>query len=273
MTNPEPDCMPERSDKITELPHRRDANRLLGVLGALHPSQRDALQSQLQLVHLPSGQVICEPGDHFDHIYLPTTTVISLQYVLSDGMMLEVAEVGSEGLFGQHLIGNNSATPYRAVTSHDGFSYRLGVDAFLKVLSGSADLRNLVLRCIQFLMAQIAQVSFCSRHHLLKKQLCRWLILAYDRSRSVEIKVTHSVLAQMLGVWRETISDAAGDLQKMGLIHQHRSSIILADLHGLDAQACGCHRTIRQEMSRIFPDSVGSVMGLRLGEDRPIRGI
>ncbi|MFM0592504.1 MULTISPECIES: Crp/Fnr family transcriptional regulator [Paraburkholderia] len=266
MTYREPDCVPKRSSKIIELPHRHDTNRLLAATNTLPPSQREALLSRLQLVHLQSGHVLCEPGDYFDHIYLPTTTILSLQYVLSDGMMLEGAQVGSEGLFGQNLTGNNSATPYRAVACRDGFSYRLDADVFVEALSGSVQLRNLMLSCIQFQTAQIAQVSFCSRHHLLKKQLCRWLILAYDRSRSVEIKVTHNMLAQMLGVWRETISDAASELQKMGLIHQHRSSIILADLHGLDAQACGCHKSIRQELNRIFPDNVRAAMGLRLGE-------
>ncbi|WP_408638635.1 Crp/Fnr family transcriptional regulator [Paraburkholderia ginsengisoli] len=266
MINREYDCMPKQSGKIIELPHRYDANRLLGKLDALDSLQRNALLSQLQLVHLQSGQVLCEPGDNFEHIYLPTTTVLSLQYVLSNGMMLEVAEIGSEGLFGQHLVGTNSVTPYRLVTCRDGFAYRVSTDALFKVLSGSAELRSLVLGCIQFLMAQIAQISFCSRHHLLKKQLCRWLILAYDRSRSVEIKVTHSMLAQMLGVWRESISDAAGDLQKMGLIHQHRRSIILADLQGLDMQACDCHRAIRKEMNRIFPDSVRIPAGRLAGE-------
>lgn len=266
VTNREYDYTPRQSSKFIELPHRYDANRLLGRLDALHSLQREALLSQLQLVHLQSGQVLCEPGDSFEYVYLPTTTVLSLQYVLSNGMMLEVAEIGSEGLFGQHLVGTNSVTPYRVVTCRDGFAYRVSRDALFKAQAGSAELRSLVLGCIQFLMAQIAQISFCSRHHLLKKQLCRWLILAYDRSRSVEIKITHSILAQMLGVWRESISDAAGDLQKMGLIRQHRRSIILVDLRGLDTQACGCHRTIRQEMKRIFPDSVRMATGLRAGE-------
>lgn len=258
--------MSKRFSKIIELPHRYDANRLLGKLDAPHSLQRDALINQLQLVHLQSGQVVCEPGDSFEYVYLPTTTVLSLQYVLSNGMMLEVAEIGSEGLFGQHLVGTNSVTPYRVVTCRDGFAYRVSTDALFKAQAGSAELRGLVLGCIQFLMAQIAQISFCSRHHLLKKQLCRWLILAYDRSRSVEIKVTHSMLAQMLGVWRESISDAASDLQRMGLIQQYRGSIILADLHGLETQACACHRAIRQEMNRIFPDSVRMTTGPRAGE-------
>ena len=263
MTNSEHSCAPKRSGRSIELPHRHNANRLLAELNVLHSVDGNALLRELQLVHLQSGQVVCEPGDLFEYIYLPTTAVLSLQYVLSGSMMLEVAQVGSESLFGQHLIGTSSATPYRLVTCRDGFCYRIHTHSFLKILAGSAELRSLVLGCIQFVMTQITQISFCSRHHLLKKQLCRWLILAYDRSRSVEIKVTHSMLAQMLGVWRETVSDAAGDLQKMGLIQQHRSSIILADLDSLDAQACSCHKIIRQEMGRIFPNSLRSAMSLR----------
>jgi CRP-like cAMP-binding protein len=258
--------MPRQSGKLIELPHRYDANRVLGKFGAIHSSQCDALLSQLELVHLQSGQVLCEPGDSFEHVYLPTTTVLSLQYVLPNGMMLEVAEIGNEGLFGQHVLGKNSIAPYRLATCRDGFAYRVSMDALSKVLDSSAALRSLVVDCIQFVMAQIAQISVCSRHHLLKKQLCRWLILAYDRSRSVEIKVTHSMLAQMLGVWRESISDAAGELQKLGLIQQHRRSIVIADLHGLDVHACDCHRAIRKEMNRIFPKSVHMAAGRFAGK-------
>jgi len=262
--NREQICTPKRSGTMIELPHQSDANRFLGALG---PVEREMLSSHLQLVHLKSGQVLCEPGEQLEHIYLPTTTVISLQYVLSDGMMLEVAQIGDEGLIGRQIMGGNGAIPCRVVTCRDGFSYRLREDLFSQTLDTSAAMRGLVLRCIQLLMMQSAQISFCSRHHLLKNQLCRWLILAYDRSRSVEIKVTHNMLAQMLGARRETVSDAAGEIQKMGLIHQHRSSIILADLHGLDAQACGCHTAIRQEMNRIFPGNIRTLLGLRLGKN------
>lgn len=245
---------------LIELPHRSDANRFLGALGT---AERAALASHLQLVHVKSGQVLCEPGEPLEFVYLPVTTVISIQYASSDGMTLEVAEIGSEGLVSQQMISSNGATPCRVVTCRDGFSYRLSKAVFSRVLDESAGMRRLVFLCIQLLMVQISQISFCSRHHVLKHQLCRWFMLAYDRSRSVEIQVTHSMLAQMLGVRRETVTDAAGEIQKMGLIRQYRSSIILADLPGLDAQACGCHTIIREEMNKILSGKVGVLDELR----------
>jgi CRP-like cAMP-binding protein len=245
---------------MIELPHRTDANRFLGALGA---ADRAALAGHLQLVHVKSGQVLCEPGEALDYVYLPVTTVISIQYASSDGMTLEVAEIGSEGLVSQELIGSNGATPCRVVTCRDGFAYRLGARVFSNLLRDSTDLRRLVFLCIQLLMVQATQISFCSRHHVLKHQLCRWFMLAYDRSRSVEIQVTHSMLAQMLGVRRETVTDAAGDIQKAGLIRQYRSSIILLDLPGLDAQSCGCHTIVRDEMNKILSGNVGVLAELR----------
>jgi CRP-like cAMP-binding protein len=252
-----------QSGRLIELPHRHSANRPLAQLDTLHPIQRNAFLNRLQLVHLQAGQVLCEPGDSLKFVYLPTTTVLSLQYALSDGMTLEVAQIGSESLFAQYFTGSSVAAAYRVVALRDGFCYRIQTAAFLEALADSPELRNVMLECMQFLSAQIAQISFCSRRHLLKKQLCRWFVLAYDRSRSIEIKVTHNVLAQLLGVYRETISDAAGQLQKTGLIQQHRSSIILADLDALDAQACGCHRAIRHEMQRIFSGHSGLSLPLR----------
>ncbi|WP_323122776.1 Crp/Fnr family transcriptional regulator [Burkholderia alba] len=245
---------------MIELPHRSDANRFLGALGTV---ERAALAGHLQLVHVKSGQVLCEPGAALDYVYLPVTTVISIQYASSDGMTLEVAEIGSEGLVSQQLIGSNGAMPCRVLTCRDGFSYRLSERMFSSVLRESAEMRRLVFLCIQLLMVQVTQISFCSRHHVLKNQLCRWFMLAYDRSRSVEIQVTHNMLAQMLGVRRETVTDAAGDIQKAGLIRQYRSSIILADLPGLDAQACGCHTIIRDEMNKILSGNVGVLAELR----------
>ncbi|CAJ9110582.1 cyclic nucleotide-binding domain-containing protein [Burkholderia pseudomallei] len=237
-----------RAGGIIELPHRTDANRFLASLGV---AERATLASHLQLVHVKSGQVLCEPGMALEHVYLPVTTVISIQYASSDGMTLEIAEIGNEGIVSPQLVGTDGASPCRVITCRDGFSYRLGARVLSNLLEESAQTRQAIFRCTHLLMAQTKQISFCSRHHVLKNQLCRWFLLAYDRSRSVEIQVTHSMLAQMLGVRRETVTDAAGDIQKMGLIRQYRSSIILVDLPGLDAQSCGCHAIIREEMKKI----------------------
>ncbi|WP_428839971.1 Crp/Fnr family transcriptional regulator [Burkholderia dolosa] len=234
---------------MIELSHSFDANRFLA---ALDRDDRATLVSNLQLVHLKSGQVLCEPGEMLAAVYLPVTTAISLQYVSSGGMTLEVAEVGSESIVCDDVIGGSGRMPCRAVACRDGFVYRLDRRIFDAAFDASPVIRHLVFVCVRLLMAQVSQITFCSRHHVLKHQLCRWFLLAYDRSRSIEIQVTHSMLAQMLGVRRETVTDAAGEIQKLGLIRQYRSSIVLADLDGLAKMSCGCRAIVRDEMKRIL---------------------
>ncbi|AOK56093.1 Crp/Fnr family transcriptional regulator [Burkholderia stagnalis] len=239
---------------VIELSPSFDANRFLA---ALDREDRVALASHLKLVHVKSGQVLCEPGDTLPAVYLPVTTAVSLQYVSSGGMTLEVAEIGSEGIVCDEVIGGSGTMPCRAVACRDGFAYRLDPHAFAAAFDASAVIRHLLFVCLRLLIAQVSQITFCSRHHVLKHQLCRWFLLAYDRSRSIEIQVTHSMLAQMLGVRRETITDAAGEIQKLGLIRQYRSSIELADLPGLDRMACGCRGLVRDEMKRILSADTG----------------
>ncbi len=243
-----------RTSGMIELSHSFDANRFLA---ALDRDERAALIPQLQLVHLKSGQVLCEPGASLAAVYLPVTTAISLQYVSSGGMTLEVAEIGSESIVCDDVIGGSGTMPCRAVACRDGFVYRLDRQAFAAAFDASPVIRHLVFVSVRLLMAQVSQITFCSRHHVLKHQLCRWFMLAYDRSRSIEIQVTHSMLAQMLGVRRETVTDAAGEIQKLGLIRQYRSSIVLADLQGLEKMSCGCRAIVRDEMKRILSSDSG----------------
>lgn len=243
-----------RTSGMIELSHSFDANRFLA---ALDRDERAALIPRLQLVHLKSGQVLCEPGASLAAVYLPVTTAISLQYVSSGGMTLEVAEIGSESIVCDDVIGGSGTMPCRAVACRDGFVYRLDRQAFAAAFDASPVIRHLVFVSVRLLMAQVSQITFCSRHHVLKHQLCRWFMLAYDRSRSIEIQVTHSMLAQMLGVRRETVTDAAGEIQKLGLIRQYRSSIVLADLQGLEKMSCGCRAIVRDEMKRILSSDSG----------------
>ncbi|WP_196222163.1 Crp/Fnr family transcriptional regulator [Burkholderia ubonensis] len=247
---------------MIELSPSFDANRFLA---ALDRDDRAALASHLQLVHVKSGQVLCEPGETLAAVYLPVTTAVSLQYVSSGGMTLEVAEIGSEGVVCDDVIGGSGTTPCRVVACRDGFAYRLDRRAFAAAFDASPVLRHLLFVCLRLLIAQVSQITFCSRHHVLKHQLCRWFLLAYDRSRSIEIQVTHSMLAQMLGVRRETVTDAAGEIQKLGLIRQYRSSIVLADLPGLDRMACGCRGIVRDEMQRILSADAGVPAASRSG--------
>ncbi|KVK83910.1 Crp/Fnr family transcriptional regulator [Burkholderia ubonensis] len=237
------------ADSAIELQHNFDANRFLAAL-----DRRDhaALADHLERIHVKSGQVLCEPGQPLIAIYLPITTAISLQYVSSDGMTLEVAQIGSESLVCEDVVGGNGEMPCRAVAYRDGFAYRLDPCVFANLLAESPTVRHLLFVSVRLLMAQVSQITFCNCHHVLKHQLCRWFLLAYDRTRSIEIQVTHGMLAHMLGVRRETVTDAAGEIQKLGLIRQYRSSIVLANLTGLDRLSCGCHSIIRDEMRRIL---------------------
>ncbi|KVN33756.1 Crp/Fnr family transcriptional regulator [Burkholderia pyrrocinia] len=239
---------------MIELSLSFDANRFLA---ALDREDRAALAAHLQLEHVKSGRVLCEPGETLVAVYLPVTSAVSLQYVSSDGMTLEVAEIGSEGIVCDDVVGGNGTIPCRAIACRDGFAYRLDRRKFAAAFDTSAVIRHQLLVCLQLLIAQMSQITFCSRHHVLKHQLCRWFMLAYDRSRSIEVHVTHSMLAQMLGVRRETVTDAAGEIQKLGLIRQYRSAIVLADLQGLDRMACGCRGIVRDEMNRILSADMG----------------
>ncbi|KWI31354.1 Crp/Fnr family transcriptional regulator [Burkholderia ubonensis] len=238
-----------RADGRIELAHSLNANRFLA---ALDSRDHAALAAHLERVHVNSGQVLFEHGQALAAIYLPVTTAISLQHVSSDGMTLEVAEIGSESLICEEVVGGGGAMPCRAIACRNGFAYRLDRRVFADLLAESPTVRYLLFVCMRLLMAQVSHITFCSRHHLLKHQLCRWFLLTYDRTRSIEIQVTHGMLAQMLGVRRETVTDAAGEIQKLGLIRQYRSSIVLTDLAGLDRLSCGCHGIIRDEMRRIL---------------------
>ncbi|HDR9056213.1 Crp/Fnr family transcriptional regulator [Burkholderia vietnamiensis] len=245
---------------MIELSHSFDANRFIAALAR---DERAALVAHLQLVHLKSGQVLCEPGEMLSAVYLPVTTAVSLQYVSSGGMTLEVAEIGSESIVCDDVIGGSGSMPCRAVACRDGFVYRLDRRVFARAFDASPVIRHLVFVCVRLLMAQVSQITFCSRHHVLKHQLCRWFLLAYDRSRSIEIQVTHSMLAQMLGVRRETVTDAAGEVQKLGLIRQYRSSIVLANLGGLEKMSCGCRAIVRDEINRILSADSGVTTAAR----------
>ncbi|KVH54837.1 Crp/Fnr family transcriptional regulator [Burkholderia sp. MSMB1072] len=230
---------------MIELSHSFDANWFLAMLGH---DERATLAAHLQLVHLKSGEVLCEPGKMLAAVYLPVTTAISLQYVASGGMTLEVAGIGSESVVCDDVIGGRGRMPRRVVVCRDGAAYRLDRRVFDVAFDASPEIRQLVFACVRLLMAQMSQITLCSRHHVLKHQLCRWFLLAYDRSRSIEIQITHHMLAQMLGVRRETITDALGQLQKLGLIRQYRGSIELGDLRGLEKASCGCQDVVRDEI-------------------------
>ena len=184
---------------MIELSHSFDANRFLAAIDRDEPRRWPSPSTRPPEIRASA----LRPGEMLAAVYLPVTTAISLQYVSSGGMTLEVAEIGSESVVCDDVIGGSGRMPCRAVACRDGFVYRLDRRVFAAAFDASPVIRHLVFVCVRLLMAQVSQITFCSRHHVLKHQLCRWFLLAYDRTRSIEIQVTHSMLAQMLGVRRE----------------------------------------------------------------------
>ncbi|MDN7867640.1 Crp/Fnr family transcriptional regulator [Burkholderia multivorans] len=241
--------MTHQTNNVIELPYALDANRFLS---ALDGANRSALAPHLQLCHVETGEILCDAGSMLPAVYFPVTTAVSLQYTTAGKTTLGVAEIGCEGVVCDDVVGGDSAMPRRVVVYRGGFAYRLDTRRFDDACDASPLIRRQIFMRVQIVLAQISQTLFCSRHHPMQHQLGRWLLIAHDRSRSVEIPVTHGMLGQMLGVRRETITDTAQTLQKLGLIHQHRGSVVLTDPVALASATCGCHRVIRDEARRIF---------------------
>ncbi|MGS0893191.1 Crp/Fnr family transcriptional regulator [Burkholderia stagnalis] len=247
--------MTHQANNVIELPYALDANHFLSALDGI---DRSALAPYMQLFHIETGQVLCNAGTNMDAVYFPVTTAVSIVYLSTGKTTLGMAEIGREGVICTDVVGGDCAMPRRVVVYRGGFAYRLDADRFADACDDSPALRRQVFMRLQMVLAQTAQTMFCSRHHGIQHQLCRWLLIAQERSRSIEIPVTHGVLGQILGVRRETVTDATQALQKRGLIHQHRGSIVLADLANLEQAACGCHRIVRDEVRRILDADVNA---------------
>jgi CRP-like cAMP-binding protein len=230
------------------------------LLGALPEETYKRLLPYLELIHMPNGDVLYEPGSELRYAYFPTTSVVSNIYVVEDGASSELAMVGNEGFIGLGLFTDGRTMPHQAVVSRAGYAYRLRRQLFIKEFESgdesSADkaLFKLLLLYLQALITQIAQTAACNRHHSIYQQLCRWLLLNLDRCSSNEIRVTHDHIANMLGVRRESITDAAGKLQQKGLISYSRGHINVGKRAGLEAQACECYQVIHTEFARLIPN-------------------
>lgn len=244
-----------QAQNVIGFPYALDANYFLSALDGVN---RSALAPYLQLHHIETGQVLCDVGADLEAVYFPVTTAVSLQYLSTAKMTLGVAEIGREGVICADVVGGGSAMPRRVLVYRGGFAYRLDAARFADACDTSPAVRRQVFMRVQMVLAQIAQTVFCSRHHGMQHQLCRWLLIAQERSRSIEIPVTHGMLGQILGVRRETVTDTTQTLHKLGLIHQHRGSIVLTDLANLERAACSCHRLIRDEMRRILDAEVNA---------------
>jgi CRP-like cAMP-binding protein len=234
-------------------PHAPNQNHLLAALPA---DERGRLIPHLELVPMPLGGVLYESGNELRHVYFPTTSIVSLLYVMRDGASAEIAVVGNEGIIGVALFMGGETMPNRAVVQSAGHAYRLKGQLLKQEFNRSGDLQHLLLRYTQALLTQMAQTAVCNRHHSLDQQLCRWLLLSLDRLPSNELVMTQELIANMLGVRREGVTEAAGNLQKAGLIAYRRGRITVLDRAGLEARACECYAVVKKEFDRLLPEVI-----------------
>jgi CRP-like cAMP-binding protein len=225
-------------------------NRLLAVLPKIEYAR---LEPHLELADLGLGTAVYESGEHMDHVYFPTTAIISLLYVLENGASAEIAVVGNEGVVGIALFLGGETTPNRAIVQSSGKAYRLKGQALMREFNRAASLQHLLMRYTMALLAQMSQTAVCNRHHTIDQQLCRWLLLSLDRLASNELCMTQELIADMLGVRREGVTEAAGKLQAAGLIHYSRGRIAVLDRPGLEARVCECYEVVRKEFNRLLP--------------------
>lgn len=224
------------------------------LLAALPPAEFDALAAHLELVPLRLGEFIYEPGGKLRHAYFPTSAIVSLHYVMESGASAETAGVGNEGMVGIALFMGGDTTSSSAVVQTAGHAYRLDSRLLKQEFARAGLFQRLLLRYTQALITQMAQTAACNRHHSVDQQLCRWLLLTLDRSPTPELVMTQELVATMLGVRREGITEAAGKLQRAGFINYRRGHISVTDRAGLEANVCECYAVVKQELDRLLSD-------------------
>jgi CRP-like cAMP-binding protein len=234
------------------LPHSPNRNYLLAALPA---EEFERLEAHLELVPMLLGETLYEPGRRLQHVYFPTTAIVSLLYIMESGASAEVARVGNEGILGIALFMGGDTTPSSAVVQTAGHGYRLPGKLLKEEFNRAAPVRRLLLLYTQALIAQIFQTAACNRHHSVKQQLCQWLLSTLDRLPANEMIVTHGLVASAFGVRRETITEAAGNLQRDGLIRYRRGHIAVSERSGLEAGACECYAVVKKELTRLQSDA------------------
>jgi len=238
----------------SDIKHNPKQNHLLA---ALPEADYNLLLPRLELVDLPLGKILYESGHVFTNVYFPTTAIVSLLYVLENGASTEIAVVGNEGVVGIALFMGGESMPNRALVQSSGYAYRLNGQALNQQFNRSGALQHLLMRYTLALLSQMAQTAVCNRHHSVDQQLCRWLLLSLDRlGGASELCMTQELIADMLGVRREGVTEAAGKLQAAGLIHYSRGKITLLDRPGLEARVCECYEVVRKEFKRLLPDVI-----------------
>ncbi len=223
------------------------------LLDALPEAELDYFRPYLELVELPLGYVLYESGELLKNVYFPTTSIISLLYVMEDGSSAEIAVVGNEGILGISLFMGGETTPSRAIVQSAGYGYKLKSKYLKNEFDRNGPMMRLLLRYTQALITQMAQTAVCNRHHTIEQQLCRWLLLSLDRLASDELLMTQDLIANMLGVRREGVTESAGRLQRDGLIEYSRGHIKVIDRPGLEARSCECYKVVKDEFDRLLP--------------------
>jgi len=223
------------------------------LLAALPTEEYERLRPHLELIEITLGQALAEPARRMEYVYLPTTSIVSLLCVMEDGDAAEVAVVGNEGIVGVSLFMGGETTPSRAVVQSAGWAWRLPGQRLKDEFYRAGPMQRLLLRYTQALLTQMSQTAVCNRHHTLDQQLCRWLLLSFDRLADQPLIMTQELIANMLGVRRESVTQAAGNLQRAGLIDYHRGHIALLDRASLEARVCECYGVVKKEYDRLIP--------------------
>jgi len=231
--------------------HSPTQNQLLAAVPA---AEFERLYPHLELVEMPLGEGLYESGARLDHVYFPTTCIVSLLYVLENGASAEIAVVGNEGILGISLFMGGETTPSRAVVQSAGHGYRLRAPLLKEEFNRAGPMLRLLLRYTQALITQMTQTAVCNRHHSIEQQLCRWLLLSLDRLSSSSLTMTQELIANMLGVRREGVTVAARSLQRAGLIRYRRGRIDVVDRLGLEKAVCECYGVVKAEFERLLSD-------------------
>lgn len=236
------------ADKTASTPTPRQNHLLADLPGEV----QDRLFSHLELMKLPLGMSLYESGDAMRHVFFPTDSIVSLLYVMESGASAEISVVGNEGLIGIALFMGGESTPSRAIVQSAGSAYRLAGHRLKEEFNRNGALHHLLLRYTQSLMTQMAQTAVCNRHHTIDQQLCRWLLLSLDRLLGNDLTMTQELIANMLGVRREGVTEAAGKLQQKGVIEYHRGKVTVLDRPRLEKLCCECYEVVKKETERLL---------------------
>jgi CRP-like cAMP-binding protein len=239
------------------------------LLAALPAAEFKRLEADLELVQMPLGDVLYESGCKLHHVYFPTTSIISLLYVLEDGASAEIAVVGNEGILGISLFMGGDTTPSRAVVQSAGWGYRLKAHLMKEEFKRAGPLMYLLLRYTQALITQMTQTAVCNRHHSIEQQLCRWFLLSLDRLSGHSLTMTQDLIANNLGVRREGVTEAAGKLQRAGYIRYSRGHITVLDRPGLEVRVCECYQVVKLEFDRLLTEILPGDPDQVLGKSSP----